>query len=60
MKTFKVVQTKPALYTWKYTVHAESSDEAVDAVENGEVEHDEFYIDDEFQGEYEYETIQVE
>jgi len=55
---YKVVQTKPAMHTWVYYVEADSVEEAIDRVEAGEIEHDTFWTDDEFQGEYEYEAVE--
>lgn len=46
MKTFKVKETKPALHVWYYTVQAETEQQAIEMVQDGDIEADEYELED--------------
>jgi len=42
MKKFIVTESRPAICTWTYEVEAESEEKAIQLVENGDVDPDNF------------------
>ena len=56
MKKFTIIESKPAIQVWRYEVEAESQEEAVEKIMNGEVDSDDYWCDDDpFEG-FEYEV----
>ena len=55
-KIYTVQQSAPAMQYWYYHVEAESEEEAISIVENGDAEVDDYEIDSAY-GEDEYEIM---
>ena len=45
MKKFRITEQQQVTATWFYTVEANSEEEAMEMVFKGEVEHDEYIVD---------------
>lgn len=48
MKTFKIIETAQAEVTWIHTVEAESEEEALEIVMNGEAQDSKSFIEPDF------------
>jgi hypothetical protein len=58
MKTFIVTETRPATYYWEYKVEAETAEEALDKVLNGDVEANDSYAEEDESEDSDYEIIE--
>lgn len=61
-KIYTVMQSRPAMQYWYYEVEAESEEEALDIVENDDIESVDYEIDYEIEstyGEDEYSVIEI-
>lgn len=59
MPIYNITETKPATMYWEFTVIAESEEEALRMVQDGEVESDNYYTQEDAIGDSEY-TIEEE
>lgn len=60
MKQFRIIESRPAIYYWEYIVEAESADEALSKILEGEIEAESTYVEeseDEEDSDYEIEQI---
>jgi hypothetical protein len=48
MKKYTIIETRPALCTWTFEVEAETEEEALRMVEDGEVDPDDYDVDNTF------------
>ena len=60
MKTFKIYETKPATQTWIYEVEAENEEQAIEMIENGDVEAIDFGYDCELSEDSDFEIEEIE
>lgn len=60
MKKFTIIESKPAITSWRYEVEAESQEEAIEKIRNGEVESDDYWCDDDPFESFQYEVQDVE
>ena len=56
MPIYNITQTKPATLRWEYTVYAATEEEALRMIQDGEVEHEDYCIDEDHFGELDYEV----
>lgn len=47
MPVYNITETKPALQRWEFTVEAENEEEALRMVKDGEVDPEDYIVDDE-------------
>lgn len=63
MKLFRIKESKPVTQVWYYTVKAETEKEAIEKIQDGEVEADDYELEDNWYDPYEngdYECEEVE
>lgn len=56
MKKFSILESKHAIQCWRYEVEAESQEEAIEKIRNGEVDSDDYWVDDDPFESFEYEV----
>ena len=56
MKKFSILESKHAIQCWRYEVEAESQEEAIEKIRNGEVNSDDYWVDDDPFESFEYEV----
>ena len=56
MKTFTIYETKTAIQTWQYEVQAEDEQQAIEKIQEGLVDHIEYWVDDDPFEKFEYEV----
>ena len=56
MKRFKILETKHAIQTWYYEVEAESEEQAIEKIMEGQVDHQDYWVDDDPFESFEYEV----
>lgn len=60
-KKYHIMQTQPAIQTWYFEVEAESEEEAIRLVEDGDVEVMDYEVHtDHYSGNFETEVVDVE
>lgn len=47
MPIYNITETKPALQRWEFTVMAENEEEALRMVKDGEVDPEDYFVDEE-------------
>lgn len=47
MPIYSITETKPALQRWEFTVMAENEEEALRMVKDGEVDPEDYFVDEE-------------
>jgi hypothetical protein len=60
MKKFIVTETRRAFHTWTYEVEAESEEQAIELVENGDVNPDDFDNEIDYCSDATYEVDETE
>ena len=56
MKKFSIIESNHAIQCWRYEVEAESKEEAIEKIRNGEVNSDDYWVDDDPFESFEYEV----
>ena len=56
MKKFSILESNHAIQCWRYEVEAESQEEAIEKIRNGEVDSDDYWVDDDPFESFEYEV----
>lgn len=60
MKKYTIIETRPALQIWTFEVEANSEEEALRMVENGDVDPEDYEVDDGYSCDSEYIVQDVE
>ena len=60
MKKYTIIETHPALQVWTFEVEANSEEEAIQMIENGDVDPEDYEVDDNYSDTIEYIVQDVE
>ncbi len=60
MKKFSILESKSCIQVWQYEVEAESEEQALEKIMNGEVDNEDYWVDDNPFESFEYEVESVE